>query len=56
MVESPADTLQVADAVAVGVEERARIDLIDDAALPPRAGHRTKSRYTRATIAPIFAA
>src|SRR4051812_35592492 len=35
MVEAPPDALEVADAVAVRVLERARIDLVDDAALPP---------------------
>src|SRR5262249_8218563 len=35
MVELPADPLEVADAVAVGVEKRTRIDLVDDRAAPP---------------------
>ena len=35
MVEAAANAAQVADAVAVAVLERARIDLIDDARLPP---------------------
>ena len=33
---------QVADAVAVGVLERARVDLVDDAALPPAHGARVR--------------
>jgi hypothetical protein len=36
VVEPPKDAAQVADAVAVAVRERARIDLVDGAALPPR--------------------
>jgi hypothetical protein len=40
VVEPAGDAVEVADAVAVGVLERARIDLVDDAALPPgRLGH-----------------
>ena len=35
MVEVGGDAAQVADAVAVGVGERARVDLVDGAALPP---------------------
>jgi len=37
MVELGLDALQVADAVAVRVEEAARIDLIEDRPLPPVA-------------------
>ncbi len=35
MIQAPADSVQVADPVAVGVLERPRIDLVDDAGLPP---------------------
>jgi hypothetical protein len=35
MIEPRRDALQVTDAVTVGVLKRARIDLIDDSALPP---------------------
>ena len=37
MVEPPPDALEIADPVAVAVLERARIDLVDDGALPPMA-------------------
>jgi len=41
IIETPPDAFEVADAVAIAVLKRARIDLIDDAALPPqRLGHR----------------
>jgi hypothetical protein len=36
VIEACLDAAQVADAVAVGVLERARIDLIDDAVLEQR--------------------
>jgi hypothetical protein len=36
MVEVGDDPAQVADAVAVAVGERTRVDLVDRAALPPR--------------------
>ena len=40
VVEAPPDALEVADAVAVGVLERARVDLVHGAALPPQVlGH-----------------
>src|SRR6476469_2181526 len=40
IVEAAANPFEIADAVAVTVLERARIDLIDDAALPPNGfGH-----------------
>ena len=42
IVEPPLDTREVADAVAVAVLERARIDLIDDTALPPGDGSRDR--------------
>ena len=35
VIQALADARQVADAVAVAVLERARIDLVDYAALPP---------------------
>src|SRR5439155_14892520 len=35
VVEPAGDAAQVADAVAVAVLERARVDLVDDPALPP---------------------
>src|SRR5215467_8141657 len=38
VIQSLNDTLKIADTVAVRVEERARIDLIDDAVLPPAGG------------------
>ena len=38
MVEPVRDPGQVADAVAVAVLERARVDLVDDAVLPPGRG------------------
>ena len=40
VVESRDDAAQIADSVAVGVGERARIDLVEDAVLPPRHGGR----------------
>jgi len=40
MVEAAADALEVAHAVAVGVQERPGVDLVHDAGLPPRFGHR----------------
>ena len=54
VVEAVDDPGQVADAVAVRVLERARIDLVDDAGLPPRPNRRTsrvnRSRVSRWTI------
>ena len=47
VVEPVGDPLEVADAVAVGVRERARVDLVDDRRLPPRlaaAGRRPPRR------------
>ena len=35
MVEVRDDAREVTDPVAVGVRERARVDLVDDARLPP---------------------
>ena len=35
MVEMRDDAREVTDPVAVGVRERARVDLVDDARLPP---------------------
>ena len=35
VIEPAGDTRQVADAIAVAIHERARVDLVDDAALPP---------------------
>jgi hypothetical protein len=35
MVQAPQDPAEVADAVAVGVLERTRIDLVDDGSRPP---------------------
>ena len=44
MIEPRADAGEVADAVAVGVRERARVDLVDDRRPPPRrARRRTRS-------------
>jgi hypothetical protein len=41
MIEAPGNAGEIADAVAVAVLKRARVDLIDDPALPPaRIGHR----------------
>jgi hypothetical protein len=40
VVEAAHDAQQVADAVAVGVGERARIDLVDDGVAPPGRGVR----------------
>ena len=40
VVEMGADPGQVADAVAIAVGEAARVDLVDDAALPPVGPHR----------------
>jgi hypothetical protein len=37
VVEARADPAQVAVAVAIGIGERARVDLVEDAVLPPRA-------------------
>ena len=49
VVQARGDAGQVADAVAVGVGERARVDLVDRAALPPRGRPRTLSwRQARA--------
>ena len=46
--EALRDAGQVADAVAVRVQERARVDLVDHASLPPRAGrHPRSSKKTR---------
>ena len=39
IVEPPFDALEIADAVAVRVLERARVDLVDHACLPPQRGH-----------------
>ena len=39
VVQARDDPAQVADAVAIRVHEGARIDLIDDAALPPEMFH-----------------
>ncbi len=36
VVQPLADAVQVADAVAVAVLERARVDLVDDSFLPPK--------------------
>jgi len=38
VVEARRDPGQIADAVAVGVLERARVDLVDDGVLPPHGG------------------
>ena len=43
VLEARGDAAQVADAVAVGVRERARVDLVDDGRAPPRVGHRRKA-------------
>ena len=40
VLEALGDAAQVADAVAVGVGEGARIDLVDDGRAPPGRGHR----------------
>ena len=37
VAEAPGDAVEVAGAVAVGVLEGARVDLVEDAGLPPRA-------------------
>ena len=49
VVEVAADAVEVADAVAVGVGERADVHLVDERVPPPvrRLGHRTVTR-TRA--------
>ena len=46
VVEARGDAAQVADAVAVGVGEGARVDLVDRPALPPRrpVGHAQRAR------------
>jgi hypothetical protein len=44
VVEPPLDAAQIADPVAVGVRERARVDLVDDGGLPPGLGHRGSMR------------
>jgi len=36
VIEVRDDPGKVPDAVAVGISERARVDLVDDAGLPPR--------------------
>ena len=38
VVELGADALEVAEAISVGVFEGARVDLVDDCALPPLVG------------------
>ena len=35
MVEMGDDPGEITDAVAIGIRERARVDLVDDARLPP---------------------
>ena len=45
VVERVDDPAQVADAVAVGVRERARVDLVEDAVAPPRRGHRAPGLF-----------
>ncbi len=39
VVELATDALEITDPVAVGIEERPRIDLVDDRRLPPRLSH-----------------
>ena len=36
MIEMAADPLEVTDAVAVAVGERAKVELVDDGVLPPQ--------------------
>src|ERR1700687_767316 len=40
IIEMRSDAVKVADAVAIRIGERARIDLIEDGALPPFERHR----------------
>ncbi len=40
VIQLPADSVQIADAVAIGVGKRARVDLVDDAVTPPQEGIR----------------
>jgi len=43
MVEMRDDAGEITDPVPVGVRERARVDLVDDARLPPLEGRRDGS-------------
>ena len=55
VVQPLQDAAQVADAVAVGVLERARIDLVDDGAGPPGGvggGHWAHVWWTASTLLP----
>ena len=52
IVEMRGDAVEVADAVAVRVGKRARIDLIEDGALPPLKSH----RCDQPTCEPIMSA
>ncbi len=52
VVELAGDAGEVADAVAVRIGERPRIDLVDDGVAPPRSvGHRTPTAERRSLAA-----
>ena len=67
MIEPPFDTAQITDAVAVRVEERPGVDLVDNRVAPPRdvpssviravvpgtAGWRTRQRFTKRGIGKV---
>jgi hypothetical protein len=55
IVKAPADAVEIANAVAVRVLKRARIDLVDDRGLPPFGFHRHSLVNGRGSIAPIRA-
>jgi hypothetical protein len=42
IVEMVGDAVEIADAVAIGVPEAARVDLVDDGVMPPRLGIRNR--------------
>ncbi len=53
-VEAGGDAGQVADAVAVGVRERARVDLVDDGGAPPLAALTSPALRSSARSTPLF--
>ena len=53
VVEPAGQASQVADAVAVGVRERARVDLVDDRRLPPRLRRRGAPGLGEALVQPL---
>ena len=56
VVEMRGDAVEIADAVAVRIGERARIDLVEDGALPPLKQPSRSRRSNQAAREPIMSA